>query len=564
MSLERLVQNRFLTPLVTGVLASLIGCGSSGSKGLGEQCGGSDTECASEYVCEQQKCLGGNGASCGIDHDCSGGMNCEQGKCVAGNGTSSGADVYSGSGKDGGSTSSGTPLATQKTVSGVGITSGTTNSNGQVLFIDSGNKETVTITVKDKNTFKGVSGAGVTFIDGNGFELFQVYKKGYVPALGVYAHNSGHEITLVNEEYSALTIFDYSQNKNPKEYVILNTYVNQMKNDYLYTKCFTKEEMQTSDEWGLAGVSYILQDYTGGSVALGLLNVINLVVDKLSLAEKNGLFVKYPFQAYHFYQSVNFTGLPEFRGADIVKEICNDGLDNDCDKYIDGKDSDCKTTSNCTSHAITVCNNNNVQWKDSCGKLEEVVKQCSTSQTCENSQCVDKKPTCTPQYSKTCSNGDVYWQDSCGNLGNVAESCTSNQTCQSGTCVDNTTEPGCVSDKSCPKYNACIQGSCFEGIEVSEGNYWDFQGPSDITWEEAKSYCDGLKFGPAGSVWALPTKQQFLTLKGKWNWADHYFWTSESCNVQNKSHTAISIENTFSSQGCYPNSSKYLVKCIKI
>ena len=171
MSLERLVQNRFLTPLVTGVLASLIGCGSSGSKGLGEQCGGSDTECASEYVCEQQKCLGGSGASCGNDFDCSEKLTCEQGKCVSGSesefrGT---ADVYSGSGKDSGSTPSGTPLAQQKNVGGVGITSGTTNSSGQVLFIDSGNKETVTITVKDKNTFKGVSGAGVTFIDGNGF-----------------------------------------------------------------------------------------------------------------------------------------------------------------------------------------------------------------------------------------------------------------------------------------------------------------------------------------------------------------------------------------------------------
>jgi len=562
MSLERLVAGTIFRPLVIGALASLIGCGSSGSKGLGEQCGGSDTECASEYVCEQQKCLGGSGASCGNDFDCSEKLTCEQGKCVSGSesefrGT---ADVYSGSGKDSGSTPSGTPLAQQKNVGGVGITSGTTNSSGQVLFIDSGNKETVTITVKDKN--KAIGGAGVTFIDGNGFELFQVYKKGYVPALGVYAHNSGHEIQLVNEEYSAVTIWDYSQNKNPQEYVILNTYVNQMKNDYLYTKCYTKEEMQESDEWALAGVSYILQDYTGGKVALGLLNVINLVVDKLSWAEKNGLFVKYPFQAYHFYQSANFTGLPEFRGANIEKEICNDGIDNDCDKYIDSKDSDCKTTSNCTSHSITVCNNNNVQWKDSCGKLEEVVKQCSTSQTCENSQCVDKKPTCTPQYSKTCSNGDVYWQDSCGDITSMVEDCTGNKTCESGKCVTTLQfidlGDGTVKD-------------------TKTGNIWQKSSPiNTLNWSEAYSYCINLNLA-ASSSWSLPSIQNLKSMQATndpktcqipnvLNGSCGNYWTFEDCTGSNPTQKYSAFP--FISSGsisiiCYDTTKPNRVRCIK-
>lgn len=98
MSLERLVRSRFLTPLVTGILASIVGCASpSGGKGLREACG-SDVECANPYVCDAQKCVGGSGASCGNDYDCSGKFNCDQGKCVAGSGNQSGGktDVYSG------------------------------------------------------------------------------------------------------------------------------------------------------------------------------------------------------------------------------------------------------------------------------------------------------------------------------------------------------------------------------------------------------------------------------------------------------------------------------------
>ncbi len=561
MSLERLVQSRFLMPLVTGVMASMINCGgSSGQKGLQEACG-SDFECADQYVCDQQKCVGGSGASCGNDYDCSGKLNCDQGKCVSGGGSGnrSGADTYSG-GKDSGNTFTGTPLATQKNVGGVGITSGNTNSNGQVAFIDSGNKETVTITVKDKNTGKGVGSAGVTFIDGNGFELFQVYKPGFVPALGVYAHNSGHEITLINEQYNAVTIFEYHFQKNPEEYYVLDKYLKQAGNNYLYSACYTKEEMKKSDEWALTGVTYLFGGHIGGKAAGSFMAAISFVLDKLTKAEQEGLFVKYPHDAYHFYQAANFTSLPHFEGANIGKEICNDGIDNDCDKYIDSKDSECKTISNCTSHAITVCNNNNVQWKDSCGKLEEVVKQCSTTQTCENSQCVDKKPTCTPQYSKTCSNGDVYWQDSCGKLGSMVQDCTSTQMCEDGTCVN--PAPGCVSSASCGKFNACIEGTCYEGIEVFGGNYWDFQGPSDITWEQAKAYCDGLKIGPVGSVWTLPTIQQFKTLnKLGFVYEDHYFWTIEDC--ASTAHYAVSLNNSWTSEGCYLNSSNRSAKCVK-
>jgi hypothetical protein len=465
MSLERLVQSRFFRPVVMGVLASMIGCTSpSGGKGLREACG-SDFECSEQYVCDEHKCVGSSGASCGNDYDCSSIYVCDSGKCVNNSESSRmGADTYSGSGKDSGSVPNGTLLQTQKTVGGVGITSGNTNSNGQVKFIDSGNKETVTITVKDQKTGQVVSGAGVTFLDGNGFELFQVYKPGFVPSLGVYAHNSGHDITLVNENYDALTIWEYYQNKNPDEYYALEKYVAWAGNNYVYSGCYTKEEMKKADEWGLTGVSYIFGSYIGGAAAKGLLSVINTVLDKLSLAEKIGLFEKYPDEVYHVYQAVNFTGPQHFKGMNMSKEICNDGIDNDCDKYIDGKDSDCKTTSNCTSHAITVCNNNNVQWKDSCGKLEEVVKMCSTSQTCQNSQCVDKKPSCTLSSLQSCSDSKdgiffyLFCPDTQELTINKFEKCLSGMYCQAY-CVDSSGKKGAkcdpLSTDSCTSGKTC-------------------------------------------------------------------------------------------------------------
>ncbi len=67
----------------------------------------------------------------------------------------------------------------------------------------------------------------------------------------------------------------------------------------------------------------------------------------------------------------------------------------------------------CSSHASQVCSSNAVYWKDSCGKLEEVVKMCSTSQTCQNSQCVDNKPTCTP--SSGCPDAGCLFYDDFSN-----------------------------------------------------------------------------------------------------------------------------------------------------
>ncbi len=479
---------------------------------------------------------GSNSNSCSVDKECPGDLVCENHLCVSGSSVSTEVKNDAGGGDmlffDENTRKTGSKSAvSEQSVGGIVQKSGNTNELGEIYFTDEQTGDPVTIVVKDKNTGEKINNAGVTFLDGKGFELFQVYKQGYVPALGVYAHNSEHEIDLVNENYNSLTIFSYYFDKNPQEYNALEKYEAWAGNNYLYVRCSTKEEMKKGQEWYAKGLSYFFSYYLGGVDASKVWGALSFVLEKLGAAEKLELYDNFPDEVYHIYQAANFTGPVYLKGAKMSKEICNDGIDNDCDKFIDGKDSDCKTTSTCTSHYITICNNNNVQWKDSCGKLEEVMKQCSTTQLCENSQCVEKKPTCTPQSTKICYNGDVYWQDSCGKMEGMVQSCLSNQMCQNGQCVD--------TSQFIDLGNGTIQ-------DTKTGNIWQKDSPTlKFNIDDADSYCNSLNLG-GSSNWVLPYMSELKSISsaytnfqgqsktscgfpGVFNASCGLYWSGENC-----------------------------------
>lgn len=52
---------------------------------------------------------------------------------------------------------------------------------------------------------------------------------------------------------------------------------------------------------------------------------------------------------------------------------------------------------------------------------------------------------CVSHSTYACYSGDVYWYDSCGNMEDLKSDCTSSQTCESGTCVSPTCELTSVS-----------------------------------------------------------------------------------------------------------------------
>ncbi len=91
--------------------------------------------------------------------------------------------------------------------------------------------------------------------------------------------------------------------------------------------------------------------------------------------------------------------------------------------------------STCTPHASKVCYNDDVYWKDSCDKIEDLVENCSTNQYCANATCMTKEPSCTPHAVKVCYSGDVYWKDSCGKLEDKIQTCTTKDKCENATCI---------------------------------------------------------------------------------------------------------------------------------
>jgi len=115
----------------------------------------------------------------------------------------------------------------------------------------------------------------------------------------------------------------------------------------------------------------------------------------------------------------------------------------------------------CTSHSAKQCSGNAVYWYNSCGTIEDIFQQCTSSQTCQNAQCVNitcsSNADCgTSAYtgSPFCQNNNVYQNYityTCNNPGTSSSSCanstsaqlknncTGNQTCSNGSCGQNCT-----------------------------------------------------------------------------------------------------------------------------
>lgn len=116
----------------------------------------------------------------------------------------------------------------------------------------------------------------------------------------------------------------------------------------------------------------------------------------------------------------------------------------------------CTTTPTCTSHASQKCVGNAVYWFDSCNNQEGLVQTCTSSQTCQNAQCVNiacsSNSDCgTSGYidSPFCQSGNVYQNYktyTCSNPGTASsacsnsteaklkQTCASGQTCSGGSC----------------------------------------------------------------------------------------------------------------------------------
>ncbi len=177
-----------------------------------------------------------------------------------------------------------------------------TQLDGKVFFNDKEVKEVVEITVysPDKKPLPNIK---VGYIDGNGFEFFQVEdpQNKYLPFFDIFPHNSSHSFTMSlpdqgpiieeiepgSQKDQAYTLFDTWFNKNPK---VVDLGVK------------TLEEWDEIADEKIALVSVFLP-ITGGK-----LKIIGTIRDILRQLTPNAPYSD-PDQKYHIYSLLAFDGI---------------------------------------------------------------------------------------------------------------------------------------------------------------------------------------------------------------------------------------------------------------
>jgi len=86
-----------------------------------------------------------------------------------------------------------------------------TTDGGRVTFIDDSTGEEVDIQVVDDDSGAPVDGIEVTYFDGEGYEVFITHDASdqYLPAIGIYEHNSDHVIETKKTEHGSYQIFAF-------------------------------------------------------------------------------------------------------------------------------------------------------------------------------------------------------------------------------------------------------------------------------------------------------------------------------------------------------------------
>jgi hypothetical protein len=280
------------------------------------------------------------------------------------------------------------PSLDTKFVNGIPIKSGKTNQDGQIFFTDYQTGEEVIVTVKNSMTKTLLPDVDVGFIDGDGFEDFNLMKADYISHFEVFPHNSNHEFNLFPESHHNFTVFDYYFEQNPDKYNAMENYIEWSENSYTYSKCMTKEELEKDRELSM----FILSFFAGGTPVYKVVSTANDVITSLE-----SLGIVNPLPIYQVFTPLNFTAPPIIKGSEYVPENCQDNLDNDCDGKIDMQDEDCTCADECSYIEQKKCFDNG--WKE-CGDYDSdrclewsVLNTCNPNEHCENGECT---PSCIP------------------------------------------------------------------------------------------------------------------------------------------------------------------------
>ena len=151
--------------------------------------------------------------------------------------------------------------------------------------------------------------------------------------------------------------------------------------------------------------------------------------------------------------------------------------------------------------------------------VEELQRLGSGSTTCGLLPYIQgAAPTCTSQASSACYSGDVYWYDSCGALENVRDDCSSSESCSAGSCIADSSDDypdffaaetsictdcgtggscSCTSDEYCSNQNVCLLDVTGSTYFVSPSGSDSASGSFSSPW---RTWQHGLSRVGAGDV----------------------------------------------------------------
>ena len=221
--------------------------------------------------------------------------------------------------------------AADNSTAGVSSKTGTTGENGRAEFTDSGTNEPVIINVTNSQDGSPVGGASVSFVDADGFEAFLVSAPGYISSFKVFPHNSSHDFELLPATEKQFTVFDYYFAEHPEDAAAWTNYLDWAEETYVYSGCMTREEMKQAREDTVKLISLL----TGGNPVI---KIVSTVLDGVVKLEEWGLIDTLPDPIYHIYEPMSFVA-PGLAVGAVVEDETEDGIDNDCDGYVDEAES---------------------------------------------------------------------------------------------------------------------------------------------------------------------------------------------------------------------------------
>jgi len=355
--------------------------------------------------------------------DCAGDKVCQNGWCTIHNSSSSG-------GNDSGSSSGSDPhpeggVLTETVEFGSVFKYRTTNSKGHAIFKDSNSGNVYRFIVKDENN-NPVHNSNIFLHDGNGWGFAIAANPNGAP-FPMYVSENGNSTAKYDSHHDDIGItfslgyhaktFDLSANVLKAFGKISNQHYQWAEQNKTYQGCETKDKIDDRVDMGVtlvkAGEKLLTVGSTGkgGQAAEYLAEYAktlpgNTVAHYFLVVPKKGGNV------------VHSTHMVQMRLSDS-KENCSTIIDDDCDGYVNSKDTDCQKKCEFDKYE---CNDNKIMKVDTCGN-KTLEKICGSSQECKDAKCIDCK---VDGYK--CKGNDIIEVDLCGNE-KVDSSCKSDEKC---------------------------------------------------------------------------------------------------------------------------------------